>query len=884
MPSRKASPAPSGKAAAEAKAGGREAASSRRSSFSSKLQPGKATKKSIAADPLTQLKERLLRGERLTEDELVQLELAAVSRYDQLTESSRHEQRCCCGPSTSTANYQQSSASSNSMRGMLPPPPPAPVAAAATESAQQRDGVKELEELRELRELRLAAQKERASFQSTAAELKRLRELRAEVSRDPSAALAISTGRLNNIRKEVQIVQPAWSPFPAAAPPPSAALPPPADDRSDDVTVEAVSSIQSQLRTRLAANHARVLDLFRSWDVDGDGTVRKAEMRRAIASVGIDAPAAAVDALFDSFDRDGGGLIEYHELHRVLRREAEAEERLRRSSDALGSEAVPAATSGSGGGGGGGGGGSSTFSSCLGWLSGGRGGPSHRSTSPSQRQSKRQQQQRAVGSARGAGSAGDALSESAEPAVETNDLAAMIYGNGAQAATGEARSEAAGSQRGPDASTSKATDAHCPSAARSSVSATSEAAKAPAASKTPKPAGKPKKVDPIGVRDAAIWQLFGLIETAAPWAAWHAADSIASLPTIGARPTEPPPTFPYASAIDDASTSSSQPSKAPLPPARSLLADVASVIALSVAIASVAMQGGWEGLRALWPFSAGAGALAEVVGGSSSASASTAAYARPYTGGFGSSSPSAQWPLHAAAALTCAILLVTLLIQLYARAAARCRRAEKAPLLPTAAQQRLGSIGSSTGGGPATSTPLDPSATLYSPWSTIALAELFVAAYIACWGTMTTAATIGSADGGAAVVDTRLLLARQLSTGSAAALVSSAVWRALLVALWRCQCSLRCWPQGQGATTAAPPTGKGAKTTPPVAVAAKSAKGSARLGSMLQPLQQCCAKFGDKVKQLLKRTPWSRATLKGPGKKGALGAASKSGAKKRQMV
>ena len=44
----------------------------------------KSTKKSAANDNLTKLKERLVRGERLTEDELVQLELAAVSRYDAL--------------------------------------------------------------------------------------------------------------------------------------------------------------------------------------------------------------------------------------------------------------------------------------------------------------------------------------------------------------------------------------------------------------------------------------------------------------------------------------------------------------------------------------------------------------------------------------------------------------------------------------------------------------------------------------------------------------------------------------------------------------------------------------------------------------------------------
>ena len=89
-----------------------------------------------------------------------------------------------------------------------------------------------------------------------------------------------------------------------------------------------MSSIQSALRAKLANNYGKVLDLFRSWDVDNDGMIRKVEMRQAVAALGFDAPQAAVDALFDSFDRDGGGSIEYKELHRVLRREAEAEQRL----------------------------------------------------------------------------------------------------------------------------------------------------------------------------------------------------------------------------------------------------------------------------------------------------------------------------------------------------------------------------------------------------------------------------------------------------------------------------------------------------------------------------------------------------------------------------
>ena len=98
-------------------------------------------------------------------------------------------------------------------------------------------------------------------------------------------------------------------------------------ERAAATAIAAVNSIQQQLRATLAANHAKVLDLFRAWDADGDGTVRKAELRKAIALLGYDAPEPEIDKLFDSFDRDGGGTIEYKELHRVIRRSAEAEER-----------------------------------------------------------------------------------------------------------------------------------------------------------------------------------------------------------------------------------------------------------------------------------------------------------------------------------------------------------------------------------------------------------------------------------------------------------------------------------------------------------------------------------------------------------------------------
>ena len=67
----------------------------------------------------------------------------------------------------------------------------------------------------------------------------------------------------------------------------------------------------------------RVIDLFREWDEDGDGTISKKEFRKAMPLLGFDAPRATVDQVFDSFDPDGGGAISIDELNKALRRGGE---------------------------------------------------------------------------------------------------------------------------------------------------------------------------------------------------------------------------------------------------------------------------------------------------------------------------------------------------------------------------------------------------------------------------------------------------------------------------------------------------------------------------------------------------------------------------------
>ena len=78
--------------------------------------------------------------------------------------------------------------------------------------------------------------------------------------------------------------------------------------------------INEQLREILNQNAVRVIDLFRSWDDDGDGKISAKEFRKAIAALGYNAPKAEINAVFAQLDLDKSGEIDYHELNRALRR------------------------------------------------------------------------------------------------------------------------------------------------------------------------------------------------------------------------------------------------------------------------------------------------------------------------------------------------------------------------------------------------------------------------------------------------------------------------------------------------------------------------------------------------------------------------------------
>ena len=84
------------------------------------------------------------------------------------------------------------------------------------------------------------------------------------------------------------------------------------------VTINALP-IAEQIKRALQLNATRVMDLFRSWDENGDGQVSCAEFHHAMAILGLEVPAESIDELFAGWDADGGGTLEFYELSKILR-------------------------------------------------------------------------------------------------------------------------------------------------------------------------------------------------------------------------------------------------------------------------------------------------------------------------------------------------------------------------------------------------------------------------------------------------------------------------------------------------------------------------------------------------------------------------------------
>ena len=76
--------------------------------------------------------------------------------------------------------------------------------------------------------------------------------------------------------------------------------------------------VSDQLAQALRNGSARVLDLFRQWDTDGDGEVSRQEFLVAMPKLGFDVPKEGILKLFDEWDTDGGGTLSFGELKKIL--------------------------------------------------------------------------------------------------------------------------------------------------------------------------------------------------------------------------------------------------------------------------------------------------------------------------------------------------------------------------------------------------------------------------------------------------------------------------------------------------------------------------------------------------------------------------------------
>ena len=89
------------------------------------------------------------------------------------------------------------------------------------------------------------------------------------------------------------------------------------------LVIDTTKSLAQQLSGALKKNRARVMDLFREWDMSTDGSIEKWEWRLAMRSLGLVADDdaalnAAVDALFDQVDVDKSGSVEVAELFKAI--------------------------------------------------------------------------------------------------------------------------------------------------------------------------------------------------------------------------------------------------------------------------------------------------------------------------------------------------------------------------------------------------------------------------------------------------------------------------------------------------------------------------------------------------------------------------------------
>ena len=87
------------------------------------------------------------------------------------------------------------------------------------------------------------------------------------------------------------------------------------DRLNDPVTREVLDRLVEQLQSR----HDSVFDMLKRLDVNGDGELDRAEIRRGLLGMRIALTSSELDSVIHAFDKSGTGTINYMEFYDVIR-------------------------------------------------------------------------------------------------------------------------------------------------------------------------------------------------------------------------------------------------------------------------------------------------------------------------------------------------------------------------------------------------------------------------------------------------------------------------------------------------------------------------------------------------------------------------------------
>ena len=196
---------------------------------------------------------------------------------------------------------------------------------AEVETLKQREADRDLLE-KLLAEQRSQFEDEQASAKKqlakTAEERKAYEDRITQLSKDLAATATTAASEQKALRDEIEKLKAEITklkkPPPVKAKKPDEKVKPSPLGKFDIDEGPDAPPISQQLAGALKKNSARVLDLFRSWDADGDGEVSRKEFHRAMPALGLEVPKKDIDDLFSEWDKGGDGSLGLKELQKIL--------------------------------------------------------------------------------------------------------------------------------------------------------------------------------------------------------------------------------------------------------------------------------------------------------------------------------------------------------------------------------------------------------------------------------------------------------------------------------------------------------------------------------------------------------------------------------------